>query len=247
MTGSFQLTSRLIRLLLTPIGISRHCCRPTIWSRPLLCVPFLFFEARSVAARRPLNAEVFGKPLTSCAAFAPDRAVGSPGVLPSCFLCVTVEFTAWAAASSKRLVTGTSRLCCTLVPHPDAPVLTYGVSVHPYALFVRPTYSSRGCRSLRSLLPMAASCASRCASRPPYGRNLCPPLPFIVTFLRDWTCSLIVPNPHDMLDAHLGFGTLAERTSKQPGKPGTQQEFGAYCFAAAQINVGQRHTNESRH
>ena len=160
-----------------------------------------------MAARRPLNAEVFGRPLTSCAAFAPDRAVGSPGVLPSCFLCVTVEFTAWAAASSKRLVTGTSRLCCTLVPHPDAPVLTYGVSVHPYSLFVRPTYSSRA------------------SSRPPYGRNLCPPLPFIVTFLRGWTCALIVPNPHDMLDARLRSGTLAERTSKQPGKPGTQQSL----------------------
>ena len=39
----------------------------------------------------------------------------------------------------------------------------------------------------------------------------------------DWTCALIVPFPHDMLDARFGFGTLAERTSKQPGKPGTQQ------------------------
>jgi len=30
----------------------------------------------------------------------------------------------------------------------------------------------------------------------------------------DWTCSLIRPNPSVMLDASLGFGTLAERTSK---------------------------------
>ena len=35
---------------------------------------------------------------------------------------------------------------------------------------------------------------------------------------------LIAPFPHDMLDARFGFGTLAERTSKQPGKPGTQQD-----------------------
>jgi hypothetical protein len=29
-----------------------------------------------------------------------------------------------------------------------------------------------------------------------------------------------------MLDAQLEFGTLAERTSKQPGSPGTQQSSG---------------------
>ena len=70
-----------------------------------LCPPA---GARLVAQRWPRDAEVFGKPLTSCAAFAPDRAVGSPGVLPGCFQCVTVESTAGAAASAKRLVTGTS-------------------------------------------------------------------------------------------------------------------------------------------
>ena len=31
-----------------------------------------------------------------------------------------------------------------------------------------------------------------------------------------WTCSLSFPNPHAMLDAVFRFGTLAERTSKQP-------------------------------
>jgi len=32
-----------------------------------------------------------------------------------------------------------------------------------------------------------------------------------------------------MLDAYLKFGTLAERTDKQPGMPGTQQKNGLYC------------------
>ncbi len=47
-----------------------------------------------------------------------------------------------------------------------------------------------------------------------------------------WTCSLIAPFPHDMLDACLGFGTLAERTSKQPGSPGTQPCPSAYVAYA---------------
>lgn len=33
----------------------------------------------------------------------------------------------------------------------------------------------------------------------------------------DWTCSLIVPTLHLMLDACLNVGTLAKRSSKQPG------------------------------
>ena len=33
-----------------------------------------------------------------------------------------------------------------------------------------------------------------------------------------WTCSLIRTNSFDMLDADFKVGTLAERTSKQPGR-----------------------------
>jgi len=36
-----------------------------------------------------------------------------------------------------------------------------------------------------------------------------------------------------MLDARFEFGTLAERTGKQPGKPGTQQIGGPYCSQLA--------------
>jgi len=35
-----------------------------------------------------------------------------------------------------------------------------------------------------------------------------------------------------MLDTVCGFGTLAERTSKQPGMPGTQQEAGGIAANA---------------
>jgi len=37
----------------------------------------------------------------------------------------------------------------------------------------------------------------------------------------NWTNSLIAPNPNVMLDAQIELGTLAKRTSKQPGVPGT--------------------------
>jgi hypothetical protein len=39
----------------------------------------------------------------------------------------------------------------------------------------------------------------------------------------DWTCSLIRTPFPVTLDAKLEIGTLAERTSKQPGSPGTQR------------------------
>jgi len=39
---------------------------------------------------------------------------------------------------------------------------------------------------------------------------------------------LIRTSPNAMLDAGFGFGTLAERTRKQPGLPGTQPAVPSY-------------------
>ena len=61
----------------------------------------------------------------------------------------------------------------------------------------------------------------------------------------DWTSPLIAPFPHDMLDARFGFGTLAERTSKQPGKPGTQPDKWTLGQTAASLWFEQCHLRRS--
>ncbi len=97
-----------------------------------------------------------------------------------------------------------------------------------------PVYTMRSAHIFALGLPLPAVAAAEYGSLLPFGPRLLPPLTVRISAPRyfscylsqDWTCSLIAPFPHDMLDTSCEIGTLAERTSKQPGSPGTQQESG---------------------
>jgi hypothetical protein len=96
----------------------------------------------------------------------------------------------------------------------------------------RPAFR-HACTHLRGVSPPACTVRSARIFVLGFLKVLFPELPLPsttlhVTYPWGWTNSLIVPFPHDMLDARLGFGTLAERTSKQPGKPGTQHQRRGY-------------------
>ena len=125
-----------------------------------------------------------------------------------------------AATIQAQVIVADNCLRCALpIPHPSTPILTDGLSVPPaYQVGFSKILRSLGEGGLNPSLRNESPCPA--VARRAKGDAFA--LPFIVTFLRGWTCSLIVPFPHVMLDARLGFGTLAERTSKQPGKPGTQ-------------------------
>ena len=156
-------------------------------------------------SRQPPHAEALVSRCTSCpASFSQYRGI-SRGT-PCCFRHVTVESTERAAAPLKKLVTGAA-MCVAFSPHirprlysptggQFSPVCTVR-SAHIFALsFLQPALTKR-------------ISASR----------------YLSCYLsQGWTCSLIAPEFLDTLDAYLKFGTLAERTSKQPGSPGTQQD-----------------------
>ena len=134
----------------------------------------------------------------------PCRAAGSPGVIPCCFPCVTVR-------STSRDISITGGLILVLHSRPCSLAYTYrrAVSPFPSALCDRPA----------CLLPASFNPSLGRISAFRYTSAL---------FTCGWTNSLLAPFPYVMLDACLEFGTLAERTSKQPGMPGTQPTNAPY-------------------
>jgi hypothetical protein len=177
-----------------PSAIGSPCGSLTATVAVHLCPPRL---GSSRSTRQLTTCQGIGKPVPSVPAFC-SQSLGLSRGTPGCFRCVTVESTRSAA-----VLFGTGnwdfRLCCILVPR--APRL----------------YPPAGCQStcilcaigphLRLGLPQGRLTDETFASDYP-------------SALPTWdrTCSLNLPKPHDMLDTHLSFGTLAERTGKQPGK-----------------------------
>ena len=162
--------------------------------------------------RQPFHAKDVGEPVSFTSGVVSCRTAGSPGVLPCCFPCVTVR-------STKRDISITGGLILVLHSRPCSLAYTCrrAVSSLPSALFDRP------------------ACSLPASFNPPFGRISA----FRYTSALStcgWTCSLIVPPSIPTLDAGFEFGTLAERTSKQPGTPGTQQDTWSIFLTARTLS-----------
>ena len=146
----------------------------------------------------------FGKPY-GVPSPSSETATGSPGVLPGCFLHITVGST-WCVSNFR-----TSDCVASL-----------SFSLHTSASYP----------PIRSLDPICAIRSARVfdsgfLSAPLPGIQL--PSSSLRRYLNwDGTNPLIRPNPSVILDAWTGFGTIAERTRKQPGLPGTQPRAAGY-------------------
>ncbi len=112
------------------------------------------------------------------------------------------------------------------MPSADCPLAIYS----PTGGQFYPVYTMRSAHIFALGLPLPSVVAAEYGGLLPFGLRLQPDLTVRISAPRylscylsqGWTCSLIAPFPHDMLDTCFGFCTLAERTSKQPGSPGTQ-------------------------
>ena len=188
---------------------------------PLRVVAFIRVPRSGLVrrSRQPIHAEALVSRCASFLFFFPvffSQYRGLSRGTPCCFRYVTVESTERADAlrrvcACSGLVTGAA-VCVAFSP------LIRPRLYSPTGGQFYPVYTVRSAHifAFRFLQPALTGRIS--ASR------------YLSCYLsQGWTCSLSFPKPNGMLDAVFSFGTLAERTSKQPGSPGTQPALRAYA------------------